>query len=145
MWNWMKKQYKKYEEMINYLFFGGLAFVFYMMVYWVSAKVIGADNAHPFLVIMATMIAWVLTAFFAYWTNHTFVFKSKVKDKGGIFKELFGFLGARLATLLLDMLVTWLMVRVFHIDHIITKVLSNILVMVCNYLFSKLFVFKKRQ
>jgi putative flippase GtrA len=142
MWRFIWKQYKKYEEIVHYLIFGFLAFVFYLVVYGLAAQLIGADNDHPFLVSVATVIAWVLTVIFAYWTNHTFVFKSKVAGVGGLLRELLKFFGARVVTLLLDLLLTFIMIHYMEVDHMICKVVVEMAVTVCNYLFSKILIFR---
>ena len=76
--------YKKYEEAINYLFFGFLAFLVNMVAYALAVWVLGADDEKVVLVLASTSFAWVVAVLFAYWTNRSFVFKSKVKGKEGI-------------------------------------------------------------
>ena len=83
--------YKKYEETVNYLFFGVLAFLVNMAAYALAAWVLGADNEQALLVSVATAFAWVVAVLFAYWTNRTFVFKIEIKDKNGKMKEFCSF------------------------------------------------------
>ncbi len=143
MWEYIWKQYKKYDEAINYLFFGVLAFVVNTAAYWLAARAMGATNDTPFLISMATLIAWIVAVIFAYWTNRTFVFKSQVTDMNGRFKEFTGFIGARIATGILDWLIILLMAYHLGINDVVSKMVSNFFVIVCNYIFSKLFIFKK--
>lgn len=144
MWEFIWKQYKKYEEAINYLFFGVLAFVVNTAVYWVAARAMGVtdESQPPFLIFVANAIAWVTAVIFAYWTNRTFVFKSQIKDANGRFKEFTGFIGARIATGILDTVIL-LLATYLGVNDLISKIVSNFFVIVCNYIFSKLFVFKK--
>lgn len=135
--------YKKYEETVNYLFFGVLAFLVNMAAYALAAWVLGADNEQALLVSVATAFAWVVAVLFAYWTNRTFVFKSEIKDKKGIWKEFCAFVGARIATGILEQVIMIVMVKQMGVHHMIAKFVCNVVVIISNYIFSKLFVFKK--
>ena len=70
--------YKKYEEGINYLIFGFLAFVLNYALYFLFESVLQLNY------LVATGLSWVLTVIFAYWTNRTFVFKSKNVSRGSL-------------------------------------------------------------
>ncbi len=135
--------YKKYEETVNYLFFGVLAFLVNMAAYALAAWVLGADNEQALLVSVATAFAWVVAVLFAYWTNRTFVFKSEIKDKKGIWKGFCAFVGARIATGILEQVIMIVMVKQMGVHHMIAKFVCNVVVIISNYIFSKLFVFKK--
>ena len=74
-------------------------------------------------------------------TNRTFVFKSKNQNKLG---EAARFVGSRVATLLMDMAVMWLLVTVLHGNDKIAKLVSQVVVTVGNYVLSKLLVFRKQ-
>lgn len=136
------KMYKKYEEVVNYLIFGFLAFVVNMIAYEGAAWVIGANKEEPLLVAAATAFAWVVSVLFAYWTNHTFVFKSKVRGKE-LVSEFVSFVGARVATGVLEQVIMFVMTSMMNIDDTISKLVCNFIVILCNYVFSKLWVFKK--
>lgn len=144
MIEFIKTMYKKYEEVINYLFFGFLAFLINTIAFAAAARVLGADNDKVDLVLIATAFAWVVAVLFAYWTNRTFIFKSKVKNKSDIFKEFMSFISVRVITGLLDMIVMYIMVDIMNVDNLIAKIISNIIVIVANYIFSKLWVFRKK-
>lgn len=134
--------YKKYEEAVNYLIFGFLAFLVNMAAYNAAAKVLGADNEKVLLVLIATSFAWIVAVLFAYWTNRTFVFKSKFKDKAGIRKEFTAFVGARVVTGIMELAIMYVMVDIFDVDNMISKFICNVIVILSNYFFSKIFVFK---
>lgn len=136
--------YKKYEEAINYLFFGFLAFLVNMVAYALATWVLGADDDKVVLVLIATAFAWVVSVLFAYWTNRSFVFKSKVKDKEGIWKEFSAFVGARIVTGGMELVIMYVMVDLAGINNMISKFVCNVVVIVSNYIFSKLLVFKKK-
>lgn len=139
------KMYKRYEETVNYLFFGVLAFLVNMLAYALAVWVLHADNEKMLLISISTAFAWVVAVLFAYWTNRTFVFKSKVTDKIGIWKEFSAFVGARVVTGVLEQVIMYVMVNLLGIHNMIAKFVCNIVVIVSNYIFSKLFIFKKKQ
>lgn len=136
--------YKKYEEAVNYLIFGFLAFLVNMGAYAAAAKVLGADNDKVVLVLIATAFAWVVAVLFAYWTNRTFVFKSKVQEKADVWKEFFSFVSARIVTGIMEIVIMYVMVDLADVDDMISKLVCNVVVIVSNYIFSKLWVFRKK-
>lgn len=137
--------YKKYEEAVNYLIFGFLAFLVNMGAYAAAAKVLGANNDKVGLVLVATAFAWVVAVLFAYWTNRKFVFKSQVMDRAGIWKEFCAFVGARIVTFVMEMVIMYVMVDLFNVHNMISKFVCNVVVIISNYIFSKLWIFKKKE
>lgn len=137
--------YKKYEEAVNYLVFGFLAFVVNMAAYALAAWILGADNESVELVLIATAFAWVVAVLFAYWTNRTFVFKSKVSDQAGVWKEFSTFVGARIVTGIMELAIMFVMVDLANINDMVSKFVCNVVVIISNYIFSKLWVFKKKE
>ena len=87
----------------------------------------------------ANIISWIVGVTFAYVTNRIFVFKSKSKD---VLNEAISFVLSRIATLLIDMGIMFLFVTLLHQNDTLFKIISQIVVIVSNYVFSKLFVFK---
>ena len=139
----MKKiweQYKKHEEIINYLIVGVRTTVVSFIAY-VAATRTFLDPNNPVQLQIANIIKWVVGVSFAYVTNRIFVFKSKEKN---ILKEITAFTSSRVLTLFLDMGVMWLLVTKIGINDIIANTISIVLVTVGNYILSKLFVFKKQ-
>ena len=135
------KVYKKNEEIINYLIVGGLTTLISLVVYYICVHTFLNPN-NGFELQVANIISWIAGVSFAYVTNRIFVFKSKEKN---ILKECTNFVGSRIITLLLDMFIMFLFVTVFKIDDLIAKIISQIVVIVGNYIISKLFVFKKKK
>ena len=86
------------------------------------------------------ILSWILAVAFAYATNRKFVFESKDPNK---LKELIKFVTARLLTLFLDMLVMFILVTLLHFNDKISKLISQVIITISNYIFSKIFVFKK--
>lgn len=136
----LKELYLKYKEIINYLIVGVLTTVVSLVVYYICVcTFLNPNNAIQLQV--ANIISWICGVAFAYITNRKFVFESKTNK---IVKELTSFVGSRLITLILDMLMMYIMVTLMGINDKISKLIVQILVIVLNYLFSKLFVFKKK-
>ena len=131
--------YKKYKEIINYLIVGGLTTVISLAVYYLSVLTFLNPNNSIQLQI-ANILSWIAGVTFAYFTNRIFVFESKNTNK---IKEATKFVSSRITTLLLDMFIMWLFVTTLHLNDKIIKLISQILVIVGNYILSKLFVFKK--
>lgn len=136
LWDFGWGLYKKHEEGINYLIFGFLAFVLNYILYFLFADAIGIHY------MAATGLSWVLTVVFAYWTNRTFVFKSKNKEAGAVWKEFVSFIGARVATEVLELVLMYVMVDVAGINDKIAKFVCQVLVILANYVLSKIWIFK---
>ena len=94
--------WKKYEEGISYLFWGGVAFVLSMVLFYVFANMLGMEEQ------IANIWTWIICVIFTYVTNRTFVFKSKVKGFVETTKEFTSFTAARLATLVLENVVLFI-------------------------------------
>ena len=137
LWDFGWGLYKKHEEGINYLIFGFLAFVLNYILYFVFA------DAMQMHYMAATVLSWVLTVVFAYWTNRTFVFKSQNKDTGSVVKEFVSFIGARIATEVLELVLMYVMVDLLSINDKISKLVCQALVILANYVLSKIWIFKK--
>lgn len=138
------KMYKKYKEVINYLIVGVLTTVVSLITKWALLfTVLDADNAFELQV--AIIISWIISVLFAYVTNRIFVFCSKNKK---IIKEMISFFGARVLTLVLEMVIMWFFVTFLKLSSntwvMIWTIVSQVLVIILNYVFSKLFVFKKK-
>lgn len=135
----MKKLYNKYKEIINYIIFGALTTLISLLVYFVLVNTfLNPDDAIKLQI--ANVISWIAGVFFAYITNRRYVFESKEKNKA---KEATKFFAARITTLLIDMLIMFIGVTIFGVNDKIIKVISQIIVVISNYVFSKLIVFKK--
>ncbi len=131
--------YKKYEELINYLIVGFLTTVISLISYYICVfTFLNPNNAIELQV--ANVISWIIGVSFAYITNRIFVFKSKDKN---ILKEIISFVSARVVTLLTDMFIMYLMVTIIGLNDKISKLVAQLVVIILNYLISKLLVFKK--
>ncbi|MEY8311044.1 GtrA family protein [Oscillospiraceae bacterium 42-9] len=134
----IKKYCAKYRELILYVVFGVLTTLVNWVSYWLLADLLHVDY------MAATFIAQVLSILFAYVTNRRWVFESKVRGVKGVALEMAKFFGARGASLVLDLAAMYLGVTLLRIDDKLMKLISNGIIIAANYVFSKLFVFKKQ-
>lgn len=129
----LKKIFNK--EVILYLIFGVLTTIVDFIVFYISNKTLKIHY------VIATCLAWIFAVLFAYLTNKIFVF-SAIENKNNIFKEIFYFFSLRLLSLVLSIIFMVVMIDFMFIPELISKILVNIFVVVANYFFSKLFIFK---
>jgi len=129
----MFKIYKKYEEIINYLIFGVLTTVVSILSYALFTRFL------HFNYILSNVLSWIISVTFAFITNKLYVFKS---NDCKILKEGIKFYFSRITSLLIELFVMYLMVDIFNLNDLISKIVVQFIVIVLNYIFSKLFVFK---
>ena len=135
----IKEQYFKYKEIINYLVFGGLATVVNFVTYFIVARLIGIDE------VLSSGISWFFSVLFAYITNKLFVFESKTDGIKAVLIEMSSFFLARIVSgILCDVGTFALMVKVFNINDLFAKVVTQVMVVIVNYVFSKLIIFRKK-
>ena len=132
----MKELFNKYRDIIMYLIFGVLTTVISLIVFYVLTKTILNANDKIELQI-ANIISWIAGVTFAYITNSKYVFNGK-----RTFNEVIKFVSSRLSTLFLDMFIMYLFVTILKYNPDIMKLIAQVLVIVSNYILSKLFVFK---
>ena len=130
--------YDKYKDIIYYLIFGVLTTVVSLTVYYFFTLAILNPN-DPFLLQIANILSWIAGVLFAYFTNRRYVFNSNGSKK----KEISKFVLARLITLGMDMLIMFVGVTIMGGNDKFIKILSQFIVIVSNYLFSKILVFRK--
>ena len=142
-WNWGWGIYHKNEELWNYLIAGGLATLINILVKWLLLFTI-LDSENAFQLQVAVIISWIVAFLFAYFTNRVFVFKSKNKKVN----EFIKFLLSRITTLVMEMVLMWFFITLLDLSSnvwvIIITLIVQVLVIVFNYIFSKVFVFKEK-
>jgi len=130
------KIYKKYQQAILYLVFGVLTTVVNIVVFQLCFKSWGQSS------IVSNIIAWVFAVLFAYLTNRKLVFNSPNSNFKAIISEIFKFFIARASTLVIDLIIVYIGVDILGYDSLIVKLISNVVVVVSNYVLSKLVIFK---
>lgn len=141
MINKLKNLYRKYEEIISYLFFGVLTTVVSFGSYLIFANLFFPEKTDLDIQI-ANVLSWICAVTFAYTTNRTWVFKSKAKGKAQI-KEMFEFTLARVASLIVDMAMMYILYSVIHMNDTIAKIIVQFVIVAMNYILSKVIIFKK--
>lgn len=148
----MKKLLLKYKEVILYIIFGVLTTLVNYIVYF------GCKAVHiPYQ--PATVVAWIAAVTFAYVTNRIWVFESKNRGAKAVFKEIVLFVGARLFSLVLELIIMYigmdlllagehtidLLGKTLPLGEFITKTIAQIVIIISNYIFSKLIIFRKKR
>lgn len=136
--------YKKNKSVLLYLFFGVLTTAVSFLTAWISKEALEAAAFGKDTVSVASSIfSWICSVTFAYITNRIWVFESKVSCKKQLFAEAASFYGGRVFTLVVETLMMWVGYSLIGFNYWITKIAANIVVLILNYVISKLFVFKK--
>lgn len=134
--------YKKYQEIINYLIVGVLTTIVSIVTYFLFSLILNIEN--NILFILANVLSWICAVVFAYITNKKFVFNTTTSNKKEEIKVFSMFVSSRITTLLIELAFMFITVKVILIDDKIAKVIAQFIVIVLNYILSKLFVFKKK-
>ena len=131
----------KYRELIVYIIVGGLTTVVNWGCFFLLSYVL--DSEVPWKLAMNNTISWIAAVVFAYPLNRRWVFQS---SNPAILKEFAGFTASRVSTWIIEIVVMWLCVNIFGLNQFLSKyIIATPAVVILNYIFSKLFVFKKGQ
>jgi len=128
---------RKYKGFILYVVFGVATTVVNIAAYYIGTEVLGTGN------VFSNVAAWIAAVTFAYFTNRKWVFESEVEDLRGVIREVLYFYGCRLMTGFLDLAVMYVSVDLMHFSGMVMKCIANVLVILANYVASKLVIFKK--
>lgn len=156
--------FKKYREIIMYIIFGALTTLVSIVTYFIIRSVFPDEQSAPVFLkwtyrlsfgdgdsstILPNIISWIVSVTFAYITNRIWVFRSKVKGLSKNIVQALSFYAARLFTLFVDIAIMYLLVNLPAIQNGVyefcVKIFSNIVVLVLNYVFSKVFIFRKKK
>lgn len=133
----IKELIKKYEELIKYLVIGVLTTVINYIIFAILVKCANIDMH------VSNIIAWLVSVVFAYFTNKLFVFESKSFKLKVIEKEVLSFGAARIFSLVLEEVILYVFVNLLNMNELIIKLISNVIVIIVNYILSKFIIFKK--
>ncbi len=135
--------YQKHREVISYLFWGGIAFVLSVLLFWIFNSKLGMGE------VLANTIDWIILVIFTFFTNKLFVFRSKAGSPKAFGREFVSFVLARLFTLLLEDAIIWVGCSKLgfnsEIGSLIVKLIAQFVVIVSNYILSKLIVFRHKK
>ena len=129
---------KKHKSFIAYGVFGVFTTVVNIVTYNVCYNFLGISNT------LSNIAAWILAVTFAYLTNKVWVFGSVSWRWEVLKKEIPTFISCRIATGVLDLVIMFICVDIMGWHALMMKMISNILVIILNYIFSKLVIFRKK-
>lgn len=134
---------KIFMHIFLYGVFSVLTTILNIFIYWLCTRIFGLQVVLSTVIAwVLTVIAWVLAVLFAYMTNRKYVFHSTENSSAGIIREIAEFFFCRLATGIIDVAIMYLFVDVLGFNDVIIKTASNIIVIILNYIASRLFIFK---
>lgn len=128
--------YKMHKEVLMYLFFGGIAFFLNIALFVLFHGIMQITE------LIANIICWVLCVLFQFFTNRTWVFDGHVDGPAAFFKQMGSFFGGRVFTLLVEEIILAIFITWLGLNSMIVKLVAQVVVIVLNYVVSKLFVFK---
>ena len=134
----MNQLFKKYQQPILYLFIAVCTTAVNIITYYISAHIVSLS------VVLSTCLAWAISVIFAYITNKWWVFESKSLRLKAVVLEFLSFTGCRLFTGACDLLIMFIFVDCLAMNDLFVKIASNVLVVILNYIFSKLIIFKQK-
>ncbi|MCX4302428.1 MAG: GtrA family protein [Clostridia bacterium] len=139
----LAKIYEDHREGMRYIVFGALAtlvnIVFSSLFYYFVFKTLPEKSRSD----LSNAVGIGLAMAFAYVTNKLFVFDSKTEGIKALLKEMASFIGCRLITAVVEILMMRVTVVYWELNYVLMKIVTNIVVMILNFIFSKIFIFKK--
>lgn len=129
--------YKKYKEILLYLFFGGLTMIVSIVSYAICNLVFGID------VLVANIISWLLAVMFSFYTNRIWVFQASTNSISGFLKQMVSFYSGRVVTLIIEEIILFIFITYLQYNSMVVKIIAQVVVVILNYVISKLWVFKK--
>ena len=135
----LKDLIKKHWQIFTYLFFCSLTTLINLLLFnylYTWKHVTGYQ--------LATFVAWLVSVIFAYITNKLYVFNSISKTKEKMIQEICSFFFWRVLSLIIDFLILKVGIGIMNADAFWVKIVDNVIVVIANYLFSKVFVFNTK-
>lgn len=139
--------YEKYRELIMYVFVGGLttviSFASHFLTYYLTYDLL--ELGKGLSVGMSVTVSWLCAVTFAFFTNKSWVFRSQTATKSSFWREFLLFYAARLASLAIEQIFMEITVTRLEFNQFWMKIAVQIIILVINYLFSKLVIFKNKK
>lgn len=132
----LKAFFIKYKHIIYYLIFGALTTVVNIGSYWLFYDVMHIPN------LISNVLAWIAAVIVSFVTSKIWVFGSKTWTMKIVIPEIIKFGGARVLTLLIDEIIMGIGVDLLHFNGLIMKLVSGVVVVILNYVFSRIWVFR---
>lgn len=160
-----KEFYEKHKAIVLYFAFGIGTTIISLGSYYIIRKIFpDAESVPSWLswifnitaklniessTVLPVLISWILANLFSFFTNRVYVFNSQARNFGRFMFEMAKFFASRIATLIVDMVIMFLLVDLPNIHgglyEFCAKIFSNIIVLILNFILSKLFVFRKKK
>ena len=134
----IKELLVKYKALILYGVFGVLTTIINIVAYTLCYNRLGISN------VVSNIIAWIFAVLVAFVTNKIWVFESKSMEAKILLHELISFFGCRIATGVLDLAIMYVTVDQLSFNSTLMKCISNVIVILSNYVASKLLIFKNK-
>lgn len=134
--------YREHLEGMRYLVFGVLSTIVNILTYVICSLLLFKGLDETLKVNISEIIAFIAAVLFAYYTNKVCVFQSKTDSKKSLIKEITSFMSCRLVTEAISIGLMNLAVAI-NFNDVLMKIIANIVVIILNFVFSKLFIFKK--
>lgn len=135
----IKPLYDKYRDIISYIFFGVVTTVVNAIAYYVCHRLLHIPN------LPSTFIAWFIAVLTAFFTNKIFVFRSHDWSPKVAWSECLKFFSCRLGSEVVELVLMWWTVDMLHWNDMAMKLIVNFIVIVLNYVASKVLVFRKSE
>lgn len=132
----IKEKIIKYKQILLYLIFGGLSFLVNLSFFFLFNYCLSINE------LVANVLAWIITVIFVFITNKLWVFSSGKTDFSQTVKEFLLFIAGRIGTLVLEEALLFLLITVAGLNVMLVKIIAQIVVIVLNYIISRLIVFR---
>ncbi len=128
---------EKYKELLSYIFWGAASTAVNYGVYFLCTKPLQLDY------LTSNVIAWVVSVAFAFVVNKLFVFESRSLAVKTVLSELWKFVSARIFSGVLETGILFVFVTLLHMNDSVVKIAAGVIVIILNYVMSKLLIFNK--
>lgn len=93
--------------------------------------------------LVANVLSWIITVLFAFLTNRVWVFQSPTNEVSEFVKQMFAFYSGRVITLIIEEVILLVFITWLGFNSMVIKVIAQVIVILLNYVISKLVIFKK--
>lgn len=132
----MEPIYSRHKEVLLYLLFGGISFILNIALYVLLNGMLRINE------LIANVICWIACVLFQYFTNRTWVFDARPDTPVELLRQMSSFFGGRIFTLAVEEAILAIFITWLNFNSILVKIVAQVVVIVLNYIISKLIVFK---
>lgn len=130
--------YYKHESVMLYLIVGAMTTAVSLITQYIPLLL-------GFPTEVNTTVSWICSVTFAFFTNKVWVFRDKARGRSDWIRQAAAFYGGRLTTYFLELAFMSFTVRVLLRNEYVMKLIAQVFILIINYLFSKLVVFRKKR